>query len=82
MYFNSTDTQCHNGYKLFVQVPFENVFNLFFFCLHIQYIYTVCMCVCMYVKWMHTAVSLSILTVVGFPTCLIFFFLSPCITLY
>lgn len=45
MYFNNTDTQCHNGYILFVKVK-----CIVFFFADI-YIYTVCMCV--YVKCMH-----------------------------
>lgn len=59
MYYNSTDAQCYNGYILFVQVPFENVFNLFFFAyIYSTYIQYACVYVCQ--MWMHTAVSLSI----------------------
>lgn len=42
-----TDTQCYNGYVLFVSVPARNVYNQKIFFFAYIYIYTVCMSVCM-----------------------------------
>lgn len=43
-------TQCYTGCVLFVSVPIENVYSIFFFADIDLRIYTVCMCVCVVQK--------------------------------